>query len=458
MIHEEHKLLFSPVTLKLGEIHWYILKADAEIHERKYITAEQDGFAPVGLTDFGKEVGGDEIHWWVFKKEPDLDGLRERTKSALDAAQVLKQTSSLLKSKSPKSYSDLIRVVREFAETHIQEIEALYQYVRWLHVRDILAPSILFTFRVWGASSLSDRSTRIGADLIDKEDPQLLERLTEIVFGLFRGGGFSSYTIEMIKREIEEELYGSLDYEDLMRLKPVRIPRGQLLTRTCYEVFDECTTYFEFVRNSLRNILLDIDKCAEQRNLIKSDLFWKRFIERAMAAHKAETQLWDFKQSLDMWWISDQQQKEEAKVEFSEDVASLANSTGGVLVVGVSDSPRKIVGIGNKLTEVERRLDFTRKVVSKYVQYDQEFIHFHQVSLTDDSGVEKICLIIAIAQTSAPVAVKDEKGRYSYPIRRETGIERVSRDHIQSAKLHLKGDNFDFVQDLNQFVLEEQKP
>lgn len=24
-------------------------------------------------TDFGEEVGSDEIHWWVFEREPDVD-------------------------------------------------------------------------------------------------------------------------------------------------------------------------------------------------------------------------------------------------------------------------------------------------------------------------------------------------------------------------------------------------
>jgi hypothetical protein len=72
--------VFSYATLTLGEIHWYLLKAstlmNAKIHE-------PNTYKP---TEFGNEVGRDEINWWVFKKEENVDELRQRTEQALAAA------------------------------------------------------------------------------------------------------------------------------------------------------------------------------------------------------------------------------------------------------------------------------------------------------------------------------------------------------------------------------------
>ena len=66
-----HDPLFSPPTLRLGEIHWYVLRAANLMHTRRYKSRKinRDGFEkPPERTDFGKEVGGDEINWWVFQE------------------------------------------------------------------------------------------------------------------------------------------------------------------------------------------------------------------------------------------------------------------------------------------------------------------------------------------------------------------------------------------------------
>lgn len=45
-----------------------------------------------------------------------------------------------------------------------------------------------------------------------------------------------------------------------------------------------------------------------------------------------------------------------------------------------------------------------------------------------------------------------EVGYEVYPVRRETGIERVTRNDTPASKLHLKSDNRDFLADLKQFI------
>ena len=451
-MNRTYESLFSDNTLKLGQIHWYLLKADNEMEARSYTAKDTKDFGQPELTDFGKEVGRDRIHWWVFKREDNIDELRRRTELALTVAQELKQASSALKASFPRSYDKLLSILREFTEAHASAIDVLHDYVRWLHERNNLAPSILFAYRVWGSTRLSERWVRIDADTIQQENPQTIRRLSEIVLGLFRGGAVPSYTVDAVRREVEYELYSDIDPEDIAYGTTISIPSGRVVLQTCYETISECATYFELIRNSLRNILVDIEKHLEQRNLMRSDAFWKRFIEKALSVRKTETQLWDFKQSLDMWWLKQGEKKDEAKVEFAEDVASLANANGGVLILGVSDTPRKVVGIGDTLADAERRLDFTRKVISSHIEYDRDIVYFHQVALEDESGEEKICLVIAVAQANAIVPVKDKKGRYTYPVRRETGIERASRDDLWREKLHIKSDNYDFIHHINQFI------
>jgi hypothetical protein len=38
---------------------------------------ETSRFIQYEQTEFAREVGRDEINWWVFKKEPNLDELRQ---------------------------------------------------------------------------------------------------------------------------------------------------------------------------------------------------------------------------------------------------------------------------------------------------------------------------------------------------------------------------------------------
>ena len=124
-----HEVLFSDTTLKLGEIHWTLLKS-AEVMDSKRWKVNK---GPIGstqeLTEFGKEVGMDEIHWWIFEKETEVDELLARSKSALESAQVLKNAAAKLKNHEPDSYEELLLTLRKFAEQHRALIDALYDYV-----------------------------------------------------------------------------------------------------------------------------------------------------------------------------------------------------------------------------------------------------------------------------------------------------------------------------------------
>lgn len=420
-----HDELFSGSSLEIGKIHWYIQKADTEIN---FFGNKED---------FGKDVGFDNIHWWIFKKETEIEELYNKTENTLSSAQKLKEDAFLLKEKYySESYPDLVKRIKEFTELHKEEIHTLYDYVVWLNKKDVLAPSMLFTYRVWGSTRLSDRTVRIPTNDID-EDLEGVKRCTEVALGFwFRG----EYTLEDVYSDICSDIADSIDPEFL---DSISVSDKDVLVRTSYKIRDELAEYFEFIRQSLRNILIDIDKYNAKTNLLYHEPFWQSFVKKADDII-IENQLWDFKETFEMWHMKNRA-KEDAKIKFCEQIAAFANEKGGVLIVGITDGiPRRIKGI----EDLENKLKFTKSTITRYINYANDFVHFQHIALKDDAGIDRNCLIIAIAQTKGVISVKDNSGRFSCPIRSETGLDRVDYEMIKKSKIFVQYDNYDFILNL----------
>jgi hypothetical protein len=122
-----HDVLYSEAALALGEIHWMILKATQTMDGERWNTTKLGFGKTYQDTDFGKEVGMDENHWWIFKKEPDVDELGARTEEALTAGQTLQISAVKLKRQEPKTYKELLLMLKDFAD-HRAEIETLHGY------------------------------------------------------------------------------------------------------------------------------------------------------------------------------------------------------------------------------------------------------------------------------------------------------------------------------------------
>lgn len=289
-----------------------------------------------------EEIGFDEIAWWVFDREINHEELRTKTDNILKSVQALKKDSEKLARQRPDSYKELILSLREFAENRREEIECLLNYVRWLEARDPLTPGILFTYRVWGSTRMADRWIGKSPEVRAWEDRELIRTATEIVLGITSSG---HRVRDVVYGEIQYELLDGMDAEVLSYGSQIAVPEGNVVVRTAHEVYINGATYFVEVRDSLRQILLDIRTFESQKRPIRSDAFWRKFISKAIESKKAETQLWDFKKTLTMWHVKEPAEKERAKVTFAEDVAALANARGGVLVVGVSDQ-RRLLGSG----------------------------------------------------------------------------------------------------------------
>ena len=439
-----HEDLFSGSSLKLGKIHWYIQKADTEMEKKIYVQPNRSrsfDFNPITLTGFGKDVGFDYIYWWVFRKEANNKELLKRTETALDAAQTLKTNSASFKHKfTPTSYSDLIEKIKDFTEKHLKEINSVYDYVKWLNTKDILAPSILFTYRIWGSTNLGDREVTILSNNIE-EDIGRIKDCTETALGLRIR---STYVIQDEYFDISREIAESTDPEYSYSIS---VPIQELTRRTASRVLDEFAEYFELIRKSLRNIILDIHKYNMQDELLYRGSFWINFVTKVMNL-SIENYLWDFKKTFQMWHTRGQE-KEKAEFKFCENVASMANSNGGVLIVGVSNNiPRKIAGVD----DLENKIQSIKLIINRHLNCNSDFIHLQPINIKDDVGANKICLIIAISQTKDVVSVKDNSGKISYPKRLETGSERMDYEAIKYSKINVLHDNHNYILTLNKMI------
>ena len=335
-------------------------------------------------------------------------------------------------------------ISRGFADSHAAEIDVLRDYVIWLQSKDRLAPSTLFTYRVWGSTRAGDRMIETEADTFETESRQTIRSLVEVVLGV------RSSRLYVLDREYLN-LGAEIWEADPERSDQMEVPIERVVARATPRVLDEAAVYFEEIRQSLRNIKLDIEKCMVQRDLFQSDAFWRQFILTTIRSRQTEQRLWDLKETLTVWHTKARDERRKSKVGFAEKLACFANTSGGVLVVGVTDR-REVVGIGGDGRTIEQRLRVVAQ--SDHLEYPRldDVVQFHQVLVPDEAGTERTCLAIVVADACEPVGVHDGEGHYSYPVRRETGLERVSRDKLLLSKQHQKNDNYDFVSDLEQFI------
>jgi len=446
---------YSEDLLNLGCIHAYLLVASDLMEERRSPPHPPGKFYTPTRTAFGHDVENDEINWWVFKRETDLVSLRKRTEGAQTAANALKHASDKLLRKTFHSMAELLQAYNHFAQEHSAQIEIILEYVKWLYSKDELAPTMLFNYRTWGSTRMTDRYVdRITPQEIN--DPIKIEQLTAIVLGLTTR---EVSVIDKNRRELEYEAYEALldaDAENQANAHTIHVSQQQVEISAARDAANEFAVYFERLRNSLNNIVLDIDRKEDLDLLFSSDTFWQAFIPKAAQSPKTEQKYWDFKETLDMWRILNGQEKKKAAHKFAELVAGFANNQGGAIIVGVTDAPpRQIVGIGTDARAIENFMKYTCKVIGEYIETQMDFVHLQQVYCPDVPG-DLLCLVIVIQQTKPVLEVKSVDGQtYSFPFREETGLVRKSRGDIHNHKMGVKSNNYHFVEKLKQFVYEE---
>ena len=370
-IQKLHKVLFSPTTLKLGEIQWYLVKADTELSSATLERTPKPGGGPVRfrITTFGKEVGQDFIHWWVFRRETKIEELLTRTQQLLLAAQRLKEESAKLKHTLPKTYDALILALKEFADQHASDIDILHSYVLWLAQKHMFAPVILFSYRVWGTTRTADHSINLTADTLETENSHIIKKLTEIVFGLLERE--STYIFRLIQGIYFCDIYESKVPEEWDEDEEIVLPMDEVYIDTSFRVLNEFAIYFEKIRDSLRNIIIEIEKYHISHPIEKFILNQPVLIE--------ETRHHEFKD------ISQSKRPDDSiKNTADEYVVAFLNSEGGTIYWGIRDTDRVVVGVNldyrqrdnirrivsQKLTEIRPSLDPTGYRIEFYPIYD----------------------------------------------------------------------------------------
>lgn len=443
--------MYSENLRHLGQIHWYLVNSSNLMAQKRADPIKTGIVTKYRLTTLGEEVENNEINWWVFKREKNIIELELRTKTALQAAGQLKYLSEKISKYSYKSLDQLRMTYEKFANEQAINITTILDYVTWLFQKDELAPTILFNYRTWGSTRMADRSAEV--DISEPNDLEKIDQLTSVVLGYSKRG---RQVVDLVRSEMEYEWFENIDFDPTAD-QEFKLPDEDFERRAAYEVSKEFAEYFEQLRDSLRNILLDIDQRESEERLFTSDEFWRNFIIKAKDSPKTEQNLWDFKKILDMWNVKKEPSKSEVENKFAQLVAGFANSEGGVIIVGVTDIfPRQVVGIGTDLTTVERNMQYTKEVINEYIKYDSEFVHLQQVSVPDTNSDLQLCLVIAVRQTYQSVGVKSIDGKsYSYPVREETGLTWEEPGSLALKKHFIaKSDNYNFLRVLKQFVKE----
>ena len=430
----EEMLSQTPLR-QLGEAHLRIIrsaqKMNAALREE---TQDEHGFISFHRTDFGKLVAGDEIAWWVRERIASLDVLKARAVETREAFQRLLEDAKVLQSKdAPATYLGLVESVCRVCTSNAKAIGTFLEFVKWLEEPDDLGPSILFTYKVWGSTRLGEREFH-DAPALDEEDQ--LRICTEWATG-FRIGPRT--TLNEVTLDVSGEMADSIDPEAYSG--PIDITYERIHHRVASAVTGNLVTYFEFLRNSCRDLEIEIIKAEEIVAVFDSEAFWQAFVDAVVKTNRTEESCWDLKESLEMWHTTGNAKRVKEE-EFCERVAAFANTGGGVLVIGVTDAPpRKILGV----QDIENRIKHIYSSIFSHLDLTALALKVKEVLLVDDAGVSRPCLVIGVAKSPTVVCVKDKVGKLSYPIRNGPGIVLSNPSTIDLSKRHQKGYDWEFL-------------
>ena len=434
--------LSSGNAVLLGKSHWYISKAESEMYKKSH---KKVGLSTVS-TEFDHEVGQNVVRWWVTKKENDLNELYKRTKYTLVFLEKLKNESrSYRQQYSFTSCQNLIDDLKKFTETNSDAIKRFYKYVKWLYEKDVLAPTILQHYPLWSGSIRNDNLLQLTTNSLE-ETFSTIDTCTKIVLGLVTTHGT---VISYMAREQCVDLDPTeVSPTDLNPIDPT--VQNRILAIGVNQSVQKFASYFELMRNSLHFILNEINQYFIDQLHLYDEKFWINFIEKAKDDNNIERKIWDFKETFSMWKVEKSNSKlyETSKVDFAKNIACYANSDGGILVIGISESPREVKGID----DIENKIKTIAPTIKEKIDYDKDFFQIIPLKIKDSLQRSKDCIVIVISQTAIPVGVESD-GSYTYTIRNEIECISEKRSKIEKQKTGIVRDNFDFIKNIEQFSI-----
>lgn len=435
-----HQALWSlEEFLLLGRFHDCIDEADNKVEARISMREPADsdglsGFERVVLTSFGREVGTDVPRWWVFSREPHVPELWDDTRLTFPAAQKLVRSAEKICCKPAVTYEHIIQELVAFLRRHRNEIEAVLAYANNLSKKHELAPAILFSYAVWGSTKRGDRSL----ENYPTRGEERYRLAGELALGIYERFG---PTILKAWADLIDEAYeaGSEEYQPVLE--------STLLQTVQRRIRENVLTYFTELRDSLRHIDTLCQEFYQRENLFADDRFVRSLLKKiSVQKSTVEVDLWDIKESLRMW-TGPSSKKEEAIIDFVEGVAAFANNRGGILIIGITNRTREIVGV----SEPETRIKGLETALRNFTDSDVNYVRIRALPLCE-GGATRTCIIIVVGKADRAIGVRQKNSSYSYPLRIGSGMDRVSREQISAAKAHVKGVEFSFVSELAAWV------
>lgn len=436
----------------LAKFHWHIVRGERLIDSASAISRsiEKDGFTFTerDLTEFGRQVNRDPVHWWVFWRCSNVSDLRARTMEALEAAQKLREHILKLRI-SFINWPSIIQSISRFTETWKHEIATLISYVEYLASFDPMATGILFTQRVWGSTERHWRHVSCEKNHFHEESDNVVRLLIEAVYGLQFYQAI--HVLDEKLAGLSYEIYESMQNEPdaYTTNEPIQSSQEKALGLAAIDIHGRMVTYFKEIRDSLRAVLDEIDKYEHPDCLVSSQQFWRDMVCKCTVTPTAEPELWDIKETLEMFHIREGHAKQKASIKFAEEIASFANNKGGALIIGITDNPRTIVGLPKE--QLEDKISHIDNAIKKFIKPQFGSYSVRQVPILLNSQI-KICLVVVVPQTKNALYVEHENNLYSYPVRLSTGTGRTSLGEISERKRMIDSDNFHYINQLREFV------
>lgn len=432
-------LFKSEQALRLGQIHCALLVADNAYEKKaKVQKTKKKGefdFSPIELTPFGEETMGHFVKWWVRKKVNLLDQITKKIQDLLLHLDNLKRESlKLSETLNIRKYEDLINELRMFDEEHDEDLRKLYSFVCWLSDLDEISPCVLFTHPPWSTTQLSDRYLKI-----ERCSESQIRLCTEIVSGLWWHG---MPTLAYVRNDLESDWAENVDPE-YQRSSPITYEFA--FPQASKKILYEFALYFQKIRDSVELLQSELISFSREEILMNEE-FLKLFISKALPKHRIECNLWDFKETISAWHNT---RNEKLKSDFACNVASFANSNGGLLLIGINDL-RKVVGI----EKIETKIQQSRSILETFLDNFPSSLEIFSLPLKNESGKIVSCLVIKIPQTREVVGVRDISGgaSYKYPVRTDDGIKYKNHQEIAKLKREITKDNFLFSKSISDFV------
>jgi len=435
VLRVDYSSLMTNSIQDLGSAHWYICKAEKIMRGK----CEQKIGMVTKETAFSHEVGTNVLRWWIRKRETDLHTLSKKTKETYPILDLLKErTRKFSAENSNKKFQDVIDALAVFCEQNKTEIKKFLEYVKWLFEKDELAPIILDVYPLWSGSRRNNNLLSVSGNYPTEKISEL-EYVSKIPIGVYIKG---SYTLNEFAQEKV--------YECEVSAKSITSSAiiDDAFNTARYYVLERLRQYFDLMRTSLASILQEIDQYFIEKLYQYDNKFWRKFIEKAKPDKEVERVLWDFKETLFMWAIPRNSPAfDDAKIEFAKNVACYANTSGGILIIGISDAPREVKG----LTAIEDKLKTIDSVILEKTDYEGNLTESIPIKVQDDKGVDRECIAIVIKQSERPVGIKLKEGGYDFIVRNNTECIRTKLQSIENSKKGIVQANVEFMQSIIQF-------